>query len=241
MADDWTQDWPPTVDVGGQDFSGGIETTADDALERATIRRYCDPIEFDCPLRYDEDVARQHGYAGILAPGTVVRSSFMNQNFSESFWLEPILEGELAFPAGEVAEPFIDAEDIADVAVAALTEDGHAGLVYEVTGPRLLTFVEAVGEIVQATGRDIRYVPVLLEQYASPLREAGLPADYASELRHTAESLLHAQGASARDVMETLGHSDVRVTLNVYTHLFEERKHAIAARMDAALETRPSA
>ena len=109
------------------------------------------------------------------AEWTVVRSSFMNQNFSEAFWLDGILEGELAFPAGEVAEPFIDAEDIADVAVAALTEDGHTGQVYEVTGPRLLTFTEAVGEIGSATGRDIRYVPVTLEQYGSALREAGLP------------------------------------------------------------------
>lgn len=80
----------------------------------------------------------------------------------------------------------------------------------------------------------LRWFQDVLEREELPLR--GL-----KELRHTAASLLHEQGASARDVMETLGHSDVRVTLNVYTHLFEDRKHAIAARMDAALAARPSA
>ena len=57
-------------------------------------------------------------------------------------------------------EPFVDVDDIADVAVAALTEDGHAGQVYELTGPRLLTFAEAVDEIAAATGREVRFVPV---------------------------------------------------------------------------------
>ena len=58
------------------------------------------------------------------------------QNFSEGYMLDPILGGEVALPAGDVPEPFVDADDIADVAVAALTEDGHAGELYELTGPR---------------------------------------------------------------------------------------------------------
>ncbi len=93
----------------------------------------------------------------VSAEWTILRSSFFSQNFSESFFLEPILGGEVALPAGDVPEPFVDAEDIADVAVAALTEDGHAGELYELTGPRLLTFAEAVGEISRATGRKVRY------------------------------------------------------------------------------------
>jgi uncharacterized protein YbjT (DUF2867 family) len=76
-----------------------------------------------------------------------VRCSWFNQNFSEDYLLEPILAGEVALPAGSMPEPFVDTEDIADVAVAALTEPGHAGRLYELTGPRLLTFAEAVAEI----------------------------------------------------------------------------------------------
>ena len=92
---------------------------------------------------------------------TIVRSSFLNQNFSEAFWLDAIRAGELAAPAGDVADPFIDADDIADLVVAALTEEGHAGQLYEVTGPRLLTFADVVAEIARATGREIRYLPIV--------------------------------------------------------------------------------
>ena len=118
----------------------------------------------------------EQGVRDSGAEWTLVRSSFMSQNFSEGFWLEPVLSGEFAFPAGDVAEPFIDVEDIAEIAVAALTDERHVGQLYEVTGPRLMTFAEAVGEIAKATGREVRYVPISLEQYASVLTEAGLPA-----------------------------------------------------------------
>jgi uncharacterized protein YbjT (DUF2867 family) len=74
------------------------------------------------------------------------------QNFSEDYLVEPILRGEVVLPAGDQLEPFVDADDIADVAVAALTDDRHIGELYELTSPRLLTFGEAVGEIARATG-----------------------------------------------------------------------------------------
>jgi uncharacterized protein YbjT (DUF2867 family) len=87
---------------------------------------------------------------------TTLRSTWFSQNFSESYFLDGLLAGELALPAVNTPEPFVDADDIADIAVAALTEDGHVGETYELTGPRLLTFTEAVAEIAQATGREIR-------------------------------------------------------------------------------------
>jgi uncharacterized protein YbjT (DUF2867 family) len=96
---------------------------------------------------------------------TIVRCAWFMQNFDENYLLEPILAGEVALPSGNVPEPFVDAGDIADVAVAALTEYGHAGEIYELTGPRLLTMEEAVGEISRATGRQIRFVPVTLDEF----------------------------------------------------------------------------
>ena len=108
---------------------------------------------------------------------TVVRASWFCQNFSEGEFLDMVLAGEIALPAGEVGEPFVDADDIADVAVAALTEDGHQGQVYELTGPRLLPFAEAVGEIASAPGRAIRYVQIPPEAFAAGVAEAGLPED----------------------------------------------------------------
>jgi uncharacterized protein YbjT (DUF2867 family) len=137
---------------------------------------------------------------------TIVRCSWFSQNFSENYLLEPILSGEVALPAGDVPEPFIDAEDIADVAVAALTEDGHAGQVYELTGPRLLTFEEAVGEIAQAAGREIRYVPVSVEQYASMLADHDVPAEFMTLLTYLFSEVLDGRNAYLTDgVQRALG------------------------------------
>lgn len=109
---------------------------------------------------------------------TLVRASWFNQNFSESFFLDPVLSGEVALPMPEAKIPFVDTGDIADVVTAALTDDQHNGQTYEVTGPRKLNFAEAVGEISEATGRAIRFKPVTLDEYTEGMKMAGLPADY---------------------------------------------------------------
>jgi uncharacterized protein YbjT (DUF2867 family) len=142
------------------------------------------------------------GEQAIQASGaewTVVRASWFFQNFSESFLAEPLLAGELAFPAGDVAEPFIDAEDIADVAATALTEDKHAGQLYEVTGPRLMTFAEAVAEIAKATGRKIRYVPISPEAYESALLEHDVPADFVKPLIQLFRTVLDGRNSHLSD------------------------------------------
>src|SRR6185312_16927529 len=114
--------------------------------------------------------------------------------FSEHFLLEPVLAGEVAFPAGQVAEPFIDAEDVADVATAALIDDRHKGQIYEVTG-RLLTFGDAIEEIAKATDREIRYVPVSGEEYAAAMREYGVPEDFANPLVDLITAVLDGRNA----------------------------------------------
>jgi uncharacterized protein YbjT (DUF2867 family) len=111
---------------------------------------------------------------------TVVRCSWFAQNFSEAFMVDGVLAGEIAVPAGDIPEPFVDVEDIADVAVAALTEDGHHGQVYELTGPRALTFEDAVAEISVATGREVRFTPVPVDVFIAGMRDAGVPDDEAA-------------------------------------------------------------
>jgi uncharacterized protein YbjT (DUF2867 family) len=103
-------------------------------------------------------------------PWTIVRASWFAQNFSEGYLLDGLLAGELALPAGPVPEPFIDVEDIADVAVAALTDNRHRNRLYEVTGARALTFAQAVDEISAAIGRPIRYTQVTPEAFAEAMR-----------------------------------------------------------------------
>ena len=108
---------------------------------------------------------------------TIVRASWFNQNFSEGFLIDGILAGEIALPAGAVPEPFVDADDIADVIVAALTDARHANRLYEVTGPRAISFAEAVATIAQAVGRPILYTQVGPDDFAAGMRQAGVPED----------------------------------------------------------------
>ena len=139
------------------------------------------------------------------AEWTIVRSSFFTQNFSEDFMLEAVLAGEVALPVGDVPEPFIDIEDIADVAVAALTDDRHAGRTYEVTGPRALTFTEATAEIGAAIGREIRYVPVTVDEYARAA-EAVLPAEEARAIATLFAKVLDGRNSRPADgVREVTG------------------------------------
>ncbi|MGF6091140.1 NAD(P)H-binding protein [Pseudomonas sp. 18173] len=106
---------------------------------------------------------------------TILRASWFCQNFSEAHFLEPIVQGELALPVGQVAEPFVDAEDIAECAVAALTQPGHSNQLYELTGPRALTFAEAVTEIARSTDRSIEFVAVPAEAYRQAMEQQQLP------------------------------------------------------------------
>ena len=107
----------------------------------------------------------------------IVRASWFFQNFSESFMLEGLLGGELVLPAGDTVEPFVDADDIADVVVATLTRPGLQNRLFEVTGPQALSFAECVNEISDALGRQIKYTRVPVETYINTLRETGAPED----------------------------------------------------------------
>jgi uncharacterized protein YbjT (DUF2867 family) len=140
------------------------------------------------------------------ADWTIVRSTWFSQNFSEGYMIDGILAGELALPVADMREPFVDADDIADVAVAALTEDGHAGQVYELTGPRLLTFAEAVGEIAAATGRDVRFVSLAMDEFATALAEQDVPPDFVWLLTYLFTEVMDGRNASLADgVQRALG------------------------------------
>jgi uncharacterized protein YbjT (DUF2867 family) len=132
---------------------------------------------------------------------TIVRSAFFCQNFSEGALAEGILHGELSFPAGEVREPFVDADDVADVVVAALTNERHAGHIYDLTGPRLLGFREAVAEIARVTGHPIRYTPVSSAEYRALLAPY-LPGPHVDFLVELFSTLLDGHNALLTDGVE---------------------------------------
>ena len=137
---------------------------------------------------------------------TVVRASWFNQNFSEGEFLGMILDGAITLPAVDVPEPFVDVDDIADVAVAALTEDGHSGEIYEVTGPRMLTFTEVAKEISRATGREVQFIQVPKEAFAGAIAESGAPEEIAWLLNYLFDTVLDGRNAYVCDgVQRALG------------------------------------
>jgi len=109
---------------------------------------------------------------------TIVRASWFSQNFSESFFLDPILEGHVALPMAEAKVPYVDTGDIADVVVETLLHNEHNGKIYELTGPSLWTFEEATQEIAKATNREIHFTPISLEAYIGFLEQAHVPSDF---------------------------------------------------------------
>jgi uncharacterized protein YbjT (DUF2867 family) len=137
---------------------------------------------------------------------TILRSTWFMQNFSEDYMLEHVLGGELRLPAGQVPTPFVDADDIADVAVAALTDDRDIGRRYELTGPRSLTMAEAAGEIAQASGRQVGYVPVSLAQHAAKAAAHGVPPEVVELLTYLFSEVMDGRNApTTDDVRRALG------------------------------------
>lgn len=137
---------------------------------------------------------------------TILRASWFCQNFSEAHFLEPILQGELALPVGNIAEPFVDAEDIAECAVAALTQPGHTNQLYELTGPRALTFAEAVTEIARSTRRNIEFVAVPADTYRQALEQEQLPAELIDLVLYLFTTVLDGRNTPVTDsVQRALG------------------------------------
>lgn len=158
--------------------------------------------------RLGEEVVRDSG-----VDFTIVRAAWFAQNFSEGYLRDPILAGVLPMPGGAIAEPIIDIDDIADVAVAALTEEGHKGRLYEVTGPRLMTFAEMADVLSEATGRTIRHIPISFEDFHANVATAG--GDFVADVftaiaretldgrnAHTTDGVMQALGRPPRDFAE---------------------------------------
>ncbi|MEW2397210.1 NAD(P)H-binding protein [Streptomyces sp. NPDC046862] len=187
-----------TVPGSGEQIAAFSRAAVDSGVRRLVLLS----ARGDATLHTIEEGVRNSG-----ADWTVVRPGWFNQNFSEGFFLDAVLAGEIVLPVGDVAEAFVDIDDIADVVVAALTDDRHIGKTYELSGPRLLTFADVAEELSRATGREITYIPLTPEQFRASLRENGLPEDladgYAQNLDGRNAYLVHgveeALGRTPRD------------------------------------------
>ncbi len=150
--------------------------------------------------RLGEEVVRNSG-----VDFTIVRSAWFAQNFSEGYLRDPILAGVLPMPGGDIAEPIIDIDDIADVAAAALTDEAHRGQLYEVTGPRLMTFADMAAELSRATGREVRHMPIGFDAFHANIARSG--GDFVADVfTAIARETLDGRNAHVTDgVMRALG------------------------------------
>lgn len=155
----------------------------------------------------------QHGHApaeqAVRDSGlawTIVRSSWFAQNFNEGFLTPMVVEGTLAVPAGEAAEPFVDADDLADVVVACLTDERHSGEIYEVSGPRMLRFADAAAEISRAIGRPVHFAPISEREFVDGMAAAGVPDELLTVLCEVFAELRDGRNATTTDgVQRALG------------------------------------
>ncbi|MFJ7159165.1 NAD(P)H-binding protein [Streptomyces sp. NPDC101118] len=186
-------------------FPGAAETVgafARVAVERGTRRLVLLSGRGEEGAEAGEEALKASG-----ADWTVVRAAWFNQNFDESFFLDDVRAGEIALPTADAVEPFVDADDIADVVVAALTDDRHVGRTYELSGPRLLSFHDVAAELSKAIGRTITYLPVSIEDYKAVLAANGVPTEFADLFRlildgrnaHLAHGVEEVLGRPAKD------------------------------------------
>ena len=137
---------------------------------------------------------------------TVVRASWFAQNFSESFLRDAVLQGQVCLPVGEVGEPFIDIEDLADVVFAALQKPEQHQQVYEVTGPELLSMKQAVETLGRITGREIQYQQISLDAYVQGMQAAAVPQEMIQLLSYLFSEVMDGRNAYLADgVQAALG------------------------------------
>ncbi|RWQ43370.1 MAG: NmrA family transcriptional regulator [Mesorhizobium sp.] len=212
---DWENDttWEPALDgVGAVYISyypdlavpGAAEAVgafANLAVERGVRRLVLLSGRGETEAQRAEEMLKASG-----ADWTILRCAWFSQNFSESFLLDPLLAGEVALPVGNVGEPFVDADDIADAAVTVLTKQSHIGQLYELTGPRLLSFADAVAEIGKASGRDIRFVRISHAEFTAAVAGYELPAEFAWLLNELFIEVLDGRNEALTDgVQRVLG------------------------------------
>ncbi|MFB7087113.1 NmrA family NAD(P)-binding protein [Streptomyces sp. NPDC056296] len=192
------------TDVGAPDAAGTVGALAREAAGLGVRRLVLLSARGEERARPTEEALAEAG-----VHWTVVRAAWFAQNFSEGPLVAELRQrGELVFPAGDEArEPFVDLRDVADVVVASLTSgDRYAGRVLEVSGPRLLTFGEAVAEIAKETGRALTYRAVSPREYGENLAGFGVPEEEVAFLVELFGALLDGRNAHLSDgVRQVLG------------------------------------
>lgn len=165
--------------LGTDEAAEQIERFAVEAASAGSVKAVLASTPDDGSAFSESVRASERAIEGSGLSLTSLRLRWFFQNFSEDFLLDSVLSGELRMPAGSGREAFVDADDIAAVAVAALTDDQHNGNKYEITGPRLLGFSDVAGEISRLAGVNLKYVPLQVDEFLAEQIELGSPPEWA--------------------------------------------------------------
>ncbi|MGY2116681.1 NAD(P)H-binding protein [Nocardia gipuzkoensis] len=121
-------------------------------------------------------------------------------------WVPQLRAGDVVRGAyGKAATSPIHERDIAAVAVRALTEDGHAGRHYLLTGPESLTQYDKVRLLGELTGRDLSFLELTADQVRAGMRAQGLPDEVAARLLGSLSDYARVPGPTTGAVAELLG------------------------------------
>lgn len=178
-----------------------IQALVDRAKQRGVQRLVLLSGRGEAEAQACERIVQESGLAW-----TIVRASWFYQNFSEGAFVDMVSAGQITLPAGDTPEPFVDVDDIADVAIVALSEPGHAGEVYEVTGPRLMTFTDIAAELSKVTEREITYMQIPHDAFVTEVANSGAPKDVVWMLDYLFSTVLDGRNAYLSDgVQRALG------------------------------------
>ncbi|WP_212817633.1 NAD(P)H-binding protein [Polymorphospora rubra] len=228
---DWTDrdTWPAAVEGAGAVYvtpydpgDGDLLKAFTDVAVHAGVRRLVLLSAREWVDIHDTAaLAREDAVRDCGADWTILRPTWFAQNFSEEpFFSDGVRAGELAHGTGDGRHPFVDVEDIAAVAVAALTGEGHGGRTYDLSGPRALTVAEALAEISTAADRPIRPVPLPLQAYREHLTGLGYPQEAAAGVAglsalirdgddaYVSDGVWRALGRPARDFADYVAATD---------------------------------
>jgi uncharacterized protein YbjT (DUF2867 family) len=171
-----------------------------------------DPDSENLPISNHGKGDRQLARSG---PGYVlIRPQWFNQNF-----LTDCPGGVIRLPAGNARLPFVDVRDIAAVTVKALTEPGHDGQTYVLTGPDSLNHAEVAAILSEATGKRFVYEDVSPEIYRRDLLDQGA-SEYYADLVTNLFSLVRSRafGEIHDDIQRVLGRP--AITFRQFAHDF---------------------
>jgi uncharacterized protein YbjT (DUF2867 family) len=153
------------------------------------------PIQLALAAR--EQVMRESGLAvTYLRPNGFASNAL--------WWRDGIRAGKVVDPTGEGRQGVIDPEDIARVAAVALTEDGHAGKGYFLTGPQALTAREQVEIIAEVTGRPIGFEEVTPHEFAEAAIQRGTPPQMARAMESLNELFRASRAGFVTDDVQNL-------------------------------------